>query len=295
MAELVDAHDSKSCSGNGVGVRFSPEAPIKRSCHKDSFFYFSSLILTDSHKNAINIENSLTIHQIYKALIMNKYSRLAVFLDKININTYGWRILGLALLSELLFWFRILTSTKADFYYKLILSSLVSIATIASLIKLIYLSKAAWKFLNKTNYLNYLREEKPLELLQLIEESGKTAKLLENLRDHTLEYINELSTILNAINTAPPDRASILLAQGYEKTTKKYLSQESYESLQKLKESKDIFLDPVNLKYYIIANIKQLNAKEKKTSERLTKVNKIKKEAQRDLDALLGKINLKQV
>ena len=30
MAELVDAYDSKSCSGNGVGVRFSPEAHYKK-------------------------------------------------------------------------------------------------------------------------------------------------------------------------------------------------------------------------------------------------------------------------
>ena len=27
MAELVDAQDSKSCSGNRVGVRFSPPVP----------------------------------------------------------------------------------------------------------------------------------------------------------------------------------------------------------------------------------------------------------------------------
>ena len=223
---------------------------------------------------------------------MNKYSRLAVFLNKTNIATPTWKLLGFALLSELLFWLRIITSTTLDAYYTFILSSLVIIATVACLIPLIKLSKPAWKFLSKKHYLNYLRKEKPLELLQLIKEVTETIKFLEKHRDYTLEFVHFLSITLNALNTMPPDRAIILLIEDYETTINDCLSEESYEKLHKFKESKDIFTDLTNFKNYSIAAIEQLKAEAEKISQRLITANKIKQEAQTDLNALLDKIDL---
>ena len=52
MAELVDAHDSKSCGSNVMGVRFPPSALIQLSVNsyeltvKDDFFnYWGGAVL----------------------------------------------------------------------------------------------------------------------------------------------------------------------------------------------------------------------------------------------------------
>lgn len=37
VAELVDAHDSKSCGSNSMRVRFSPEAQVNRT--KEVWFF----------------------------------------------------------------------------------------------------------------------------------------------------------------------------------------------------------------------------------------------------------------